>query len=257
MAGLRFFRIALAGLLAGAATPALAAGPCREEAFEGTRYTVCSFDLAEADMRLFLGDASGRPYRTFAALADDLAARNLDLVFAMNGGMYEDDFSPVGLHVEGGRELSPANTRSVREKPEPNFYKKPNGVFYVAGGRAGILETSAFLKAKPPVDFATQSGPMLIIGGEIHPAFIVGSRDRNTRNGVGVSGPTTVDFAISEDDVNFHDFARFFRDRLGAKNALFLDGGSAPGLYEPGLGREDPPGHGGYGPIVAVVRPKG
>ena len=55
----------------------------------------------------------------------------------------------------------------------------------------------------------------------------------------------------------FHDFARFFRDRLGCADALFLDGGSAPGLYDPDLGRDDPPGHGGYGPIIAVVEKKG
>jgi uncharacterized protein YigE (DUF2233 family) len=53
--------------------------------------------------------------------------------------------------------------------------------------------------------------------------------------------------------VNFNDFALFFRDSLGCRNALFLDGGAASGLYAPGLGRNDAPGHGGYGPIMAVV----
>jgi uncharacterized protein YigE (DUF2233 family) len=53
--------------------------------------------------------------------------------------------------------------------------------------------------------------------------------------------------------VNFHDFASFFRDALGCRDALFLDGGVAAGLYAPELGRDDPPGHGGYGPIIAVV----
>jgi uncharacterized protein YigE (DUF2233 family) len=54
--------------------------------------------------------------------------------------------------------------------------------------------------------------------------------------------------------VNFHDFARYFRDRLGSDDALFLDGGTAPGLYAPELGRDDGPGHGGYGPIIGAVR---
>ena len=86
------------------------------------------------------------------------------------------------------------------------------------------------------------------------PAFIVGSTDLNQRNGVGVCKPNEVSFVISEDDVNFETFARFFRDKLGCANALFLDGGSAPGIFAPELGRDDPPGHGGYGPIIAVVR---
>jgi uncharacterized protein YigE (DUF2233 family) len=54
--------------------------------------------------------------------------------------------------------------------------------------------------------------------------------------------------------VSFYDFARFFRDRLASDNALFLDGGTAPGIYAPELGRDDAPGHGGYGPIIAVVK---
>jgi uncharacterized protein YigE (DUF2233 family) len=94
---------------------------------------------------------------------------------------------------------------------------------------------------------------MLVIGGKIHEAFIEGSTDLKSRDGVGVDGAGKVHFVISEDAVNFYDFARFFRDGLGCDNALFLDGGSAPGLYAPELGRDDAPGHGGYGPIIGVV----
>jgi uncharacterized protein YigE (DUF2233 family) len=94
---------------------------------------------------------------------------------------------------------------------------------------------------------------MLIINGAIHPAFIPNSTYRKPRDGVGVSGPNEVYFVITKGGVSFYEFARFFRDRLGCTNALFLDGGEAPGLYAPALGRNDAPGHGGYGPIIAVV----
>jgi uncharacterized protein YigE (DUF2233 family) len=73
--------------------------------------------------------------------------------------------------------------------------------------------------------------------GAIHPAFIVNSTDRKMRNGVGVTSTTEVHFVITKDRVSFYDFARFFRDGLGCRNALFLDGGVAPGLYAPELGR--------------------
>ena len=251
----RFARAtAFIALLVGGAGSA-AAAPCRGETFEGAVYTVCSFDLAKDDLRLFWRDGSGAPYRTFEALARDLAARGSRLAFAMNGGMYADDLSPIGLYAEEGREITPANTTTLTGPPAriPNFYKKPNGVFYIAGGKAGVSTTEAFLKARPAADYATQSGPMLVIEGAIHPMFIEGSTDRKPRNGVGVSSPTEVHFAITEGRVNFHDFARFFRDRLRSDDALFLDGGSAPGLFAPELGRDDPPGHGGYGPIIGVV----
>jgi uncharacterized protein YigE (DUF2233 family) len=68
----------------------------------------------------------------------------------------------------------------------------------------------------------------------------------------GVSAPTQVHFVITR--VSFYEFARFFRDGLGCRNALFLDGGAAPGLYAPDLARNDAPAHGGYGPIIAVVK---
>jgi hypothetical protein len=132
--------------------------------------------------------------------------------------------------------------------------KRPAGLqFGQLLGGAGIVETSRFLAERVPANFATQSGPMLVIDRAIHPAFIVGSSDRKPRNGVGVSSGTRVHFVISRGWVNFHEFARFFRDGLGCKNALFLDGGMASGLYAPKLGRNDAPGHGGYGPIIAVI----
>ena len=232
------------------------AAPCRTEAFEGMHYSVCSFDLAETDLRVFWRDEERKPYRTFSSLADDLAARGLELEFAMNGGMYGVELRPIGLLIEEGRELRRANMAEspANIRPVPNFYKKPNGVFYIGEGEAGVMEMGRFVDEAPAVRFATQSGPLLVIDGALHPDFIEGSSDRRLRNGVGVSSPTTVHFAISQGRVNFHDFARFFRDHLGSDDALYLDGGSAPGLYSPQLHRNDRPGHGGYGPIIGAVR---
>jgi uncharacterized protein YigE (DUF2233 family) len=238
------------------ATPDVAAaGVCRSESFADDAFIVCSLDLTKDDVRLFWRDTGGKPFRTFSALAEDLEEKGKRLRFATNGGMYGSNYVPVGLYVEGGRELTPVNTatRSGSQSQIPNFYKKPNGVFFIEDGKAGVLETRQFRAADRRVDFATQSGPMLVIDGKIHPAFIVNSNDRKPRNGVCASSPTEVHFVMTERLVNFHDFARYFRDGLNCKNALFLDGGTASGLYEPELGRNDAPGHGGYGPIIAVV----
>jgi uncharacterized protein YigE (DUF2233 family) len=237
------------------ASVAAQAEPCRDESFKGASYIVCSFDLTKDELRLYWRDGAGKPYRTFAALAADLKAKGKSLRFAVNGGMYQDDFRPVGLYIENGRELIQPNTSTRTGAPSqiPNFYKKPNGVFYIGDGIAGVAETGQFIADRPKADFATQSGPMLVIDSAIHPAFIVNSTDLKPRNGVGVSSSNAVHFVITKRWVNFYEFARFFRDGLGCNNALFLDGGVAPGLYAPELGRNDPPAHGGYGPIIAVV----
>jgi uncharacterized protein YigE (DUF2233 family) len=249
-------RLCSAILLCFAASGGAQAESCRKKSFERASYIVCSFDPTKEDLRMFWRSNDGKPYRNFPALAADLGGKGKSLQFAMNGGMYQGDFGPVGLYMENGRELTPANTGILKGIPSqiPNFYKKPNGIFFIGDREAGILETERFLAGRPEANFATQSGPMLVIDGSIHPAFIVNSTDHKPRNGVGVSSATQVHFVITEGWVNFYNFARFFRDGLGCSNALFLDGGAAPGLYSPELGRNDAPGHGGYGPIIAVVK---
>ncbi|MBY5519619.1 phosphodiester glycosidase family protein [Rhizobium leguminosarum] len=228
---------------------------CEQESFEEAKYVVCTLEPGKADLRLFWKNADDAPYRTFSSLAEAVRAEGRTLAFAVNAGMYRADFSPMGLYVENARELQPANTTKAESSAGqvPNFYKKPNGVFFLGEASAGILPTDEFLKRRPKVRFATQSGPMLVIANKLNPIFIVGSTDRTRRNGVGVCERGAVRFAISEDGVNFHDFARLFRDHLNCPDALFLDGGRGVGLYNPEMGRNDRSWHGGYGPIFGLV----
>ncbi|MGD9541267.1 MAG: phosphodiester glycosidase family protein [Methylocystis sp.] len=242
----RFSRILAVAALALLSPPATAnPSPCAE--VDGA-YTVCDFDAHKSDIRLFLRNETGETYGDFSSLAGDLARRGETLAFAMNAGMYAENRAPVGLYVESGRTLKSANTR-----PGPgNFHMKPNGVFWIDGSRAGVTETAHFLKSRQRVEFATQSGPMLVIGGRIHPRIHEEGMSRKFRNGVCVQDGHIARFAISNRPVTFYEFARLFRDRLHCQNALFLDGGAASGLYAPSLSRHDrflP----AMGPIVGVV----
>jgi uncharacterized protein YigE (DUF2233 family) len=234
--------------------------PCESRSIAGSDYVVCSIDPRNQDLRLFWRDRSGRPYRNFSSLAEALAAKGERLALAVNAGMYDKTFAPIGLYIEKGRELRPVDTAEVAGPPSrvPNFYKKPNGVFFIDRTGAGILPTDLYrARGGEGVRFATQSGPMLVIGGKLHPAFIPASSDRTRRSGVGVCAGGTVRFAVSEGRVNFDDFARLFRDALKCPDALFLDGGRGVGLYEPGLRRNDWSWHGGYGPIFGLVERRG
>lgn len=228
---------------------------CNSETFENTDYIVCDAEAGGTGLHLFWKNAGDEPYRNFSNVADAAASRGRKLVFALNAGMYRTDFSPIGLYVENGRELHPANRTMPAglSAPLPNFYKKPNGIFYLGEKGAGILPTERFLKRHPEARLATQSGPMLVIRDRINPIFIVGSTDRTRRSGVGVCEGGAIRFAVSEDAVNFHDFARLFRDRLKCPDALFLDGGGGAGLYAPDMGRNDISWHGGYGPMFGLV----
>ena len=146
------FRITLsAAMLTLLATqPAAQVRQCAEESFESASYVVCTIDPAASDLRLFWRNAAGKPYRSFSNVADAVRGQGRELVFAINAGMYRRDFSPVGLYVEDGQELQPADTTSIEGPPRqiPNFYKKPNGIFFLTATNAGLLKTDAFLPTR-------------------------------------------------------------------------------------------------------------
>jgi uncharacterized protein YigE (DUF2233 family) len=223
---------------------------CRDTVFAGNSYTVCEVDASQADLRLFLNRDDGTLLGQFGAIDAELAAAGEQLSFAMNAGMYHTDRSPVGYYVENGTEIM----RVVTNAGPGNFGLLPNGIFCLRDGRADVIETLAFEAAKPDCTYATQSGPMLVIDGALHPRFLIDSTSRYLRNGVGTSadGRRAV-FAISNDAVTFHEFGSFFRDGLELPNALYFDGNISR-LYAPQLGRNDL----GFamGPIVGVVVPK-
>ncbi len=228
------------------ATTGASEAACRKDTIEGARYVVCEFDARDG-IELFLRDDTGTTLGQFERVRDALAKRGHTLTFAMNAGMYHEDRSPVGLYVENGRELKRISTANG----PGNFSMKPNGVFYIDGKTAGVLETQAYLRRKIKPTFATQSGPMLVVDGKLHPRFLKESTSRNRRNGVGVKGRRVI-FALADDPVTFHQFARAFRDVLKTPNALYLDG-SICRVYSSDLNRNDF----GFslGPIVAVSTP--
>ena len=218
-------------------------GLCAPATFEQSGFIVCTVDPADYDLRLFLDTPDGKPYGSLEAFA----AAGPAIVFAMNAGMYLPDSSPEGLFVEGGRTVMPLNTRDASDL---NFYLKPNGVFSVGvDGHAAVVETSRF-EATPEVAYATQSGPMLVIDGQMHPKFDANGTSLHVRNGIGMRADGKVVFAISLAPVSFGRFARLFR-KLGCADALYFDG-SISRLWDPVAGRMDTGAK--IGPIVVVLQ---
>lgn len=218
-----------------------------ESRIAGKRVTVCRVNVRTQPLQIFLRDNSCQPFNDFTRLAAWLRLRRKTLTFAMNAGMYHRDFSPVGLLVNEGKQLSPLNTA----KGKGNFFLKPNGVFAVTDTGGQVIESSEYVRQpQKQVVYATQSGPLLVHNGTIHPAFNARSESRLLRNGVGMASAEIAVFAISEEQVNFYEFATLFRDGLHCPNALFLDG-NISSLYSTKLRRND--FRRNIGPIIALV----
>jgi uncharacterized protein YigE (DUF2233 family) len=160
-------RAALRALALVAAGPVLA-NPCRDIVHDGQGYAICEV-AAGADVRLFHTAPDGTVFGSFARIDEVLAGQGQALVFAMNAGMYHEDRAPVGLLVEGGV----VRADIVTSEGPGNFGLLPNGVFCrYRNGRFAVVESRAFAASPQDCSDATQSGPMLVIGGELLPRVL-------------------------------------------------------------------------------------
>ncbi|WP_430409666.1 phosphodiester glycosidase family protein [Kordia sp.] len=177
-------------------------------------------NLKMTQLHFYWKNEHGKIYGNAKNLKTQLEANGQELVFAMNGGMYKKDQLPQGIYIENGKLLSPLDTT---EKGYGNFYLQPNGVFYISIDNNPVICTTKAFKGNKGIKYATQSGPMLVIDGKLHTKLTKGSKNLNIRNGVGVLPNGNLLFAMSKEEINFYDFATFFKEN-GCKNALYLDG---------------------------------
>jgi uncharacterized protein YigE (DUF2233 family) len=230
-----------------AAKAAPAPPPCSGATFEGTPLTHCVADPAHNTIRVVLGP-KGKPFRSLSELAVSLGNKAGNVAFAMNGGMFDEAGLPIGYYVENGKRGHVLN----RNEGWGNFHLQPNGVFFGTGTQWQVRTTQDFAAhvIKRP-QFATQSGPMLVIAGKLHPRIDADGPSQKLRNAVGVDSAGRAHFVISEAPISFGKLARYFRDVLHNDNALFLDG-SVSSLWDPRMGRVDggPP----LGPLIVVEK---
>ena len=223
---------------------------CQTELFNATYFANCVSDLEKDDVRLFLSDQSEKKFNHFTNvkkyLKEDL---NLSLEFGMNAGMFFPNYDPVGLYIEEKKVINGV----IEKATYGNFGMLPNGIFCIQEKKANVIETSDYISMKPECNFATQSGPLLVINGMLHQKFIKDSSSKYIRNGIGTSNDgSKAFFVISNSPVTLYEFGKFFQDYLGLSIALYLDGNISR-LYAPMIGRHDvglP-----MGPIIGIVSP--
>lgn len=245
MAATRFsfpIALALAGCSPAPESRAASISPCRYERFEGSSFIRCD-PASTQKLRLYAAGRGEAPKRRFR----DLRLKDTEIAFAMNAGMFDQAGRPIGLAIANGRTVHEINLKDGAG----NFHLKPNGVFVIRkDGRAEVIESTHF-EDRDGDRLATQSGPMLVVGGKIHPRFEADGDSRYVRNGVGIAPGGKPVFVFSEDVVSFGKLARYFRDRVRAKDALYFDG-SVSSLWDPANGRADD--FTDLGPIIVAMR---
>ena len=186
---------------------------------EDERFVSFTVNPKKENLKFYWKNENGENFKNVENLKLWLKKKRKKLIFGTNGGMYKKDNSPQGLYIENGFKIIEIDTTTGNG----NFYLKPNGIFYISTDKIPTICSTEKFTDNININFATQSGPMLIIDGNIHSEFQKNSVNLNIRNGVGILPNNEVIFAMSKKEINFYEFAKYFKE-LGCKNALYLDG---------------------------------
>lgn len=192
---------------------------CHFSTNEDADYVLYLVNPKEENIQLYWKNYNQVLYGSIQNLKKDLEKNGHEVLFITNAGMYKKDQSPQGLFIQN--KIKKASIDSANASG--NFYLKPNGIFYITSNKQALVVKTEDFKDDKSIELATQSGPMLVIDGHIHSAFQPKSSNLNIRSGVGILPNNQVLFAMSKKEVNFYEFAQFFKNK-GCKNALYLDG---------------------------------
>lgn len=175
-------------------------------------------------IKMISQDEEGETFGSIGRLESLLHHDHKTLLFAMNGGMFTPDTTPVGLYVEEKELITPragligSGNFNMGFGPE-----RSNGVFVINDDGTAEVKKSSDIASIEMMRYATQSGPLLLYDGVINPNFGINSPNRVRRNGVGVTRDNDV-VMIMADNVTFYELSSIFRDVFDCDDAVYMDG---------------------------------
>src|SRR6478735_2565807 len=86
---------------------------CQPTKTDQTESRFVSFvaDPKTDDIQFYWKDEHGKPFMILQNLKTHLEQKGKKLRFAMNGGMYMENTTPLGLFIQHGKTIRPLNTR--------------------------------------------------------------------------------------------------------------------------------------------------
>ena len=110
------------------------------------RFIIYESNPANKKLKFYWKDSNGKIYGSIQKLKNSLNLKGTELIFAVNGGMYNKDKTPQGLFIE---DHSIKKQKENRTEGYGNFYLQPNGIFYLTEeGKGKIVKTIDFCPIK-------------------------------------------------------------------------------------------------------------
>lgn len=144
-------------------------------------------------------------------------AKHDNAIIAINAGFFDKDYRPLGLRISHQHEFSPMKHISWW------------GIFYIKNQKPHVVSLHQYKHALN-TDFAVQSGPRLLIHGQIIPSLKPGLAERSSL-GITANGQVII-LVTNNAPMTTTTLANLMRaPPLLCNDALNLDGGSSSQLY--------------------------
>ena len=168
-------------------------------------------DLEKHDLGLILASSFAKPYASAYQFA-----RKSHAIIAINGGFFDKNSNPLGLRISNYHQFSPLKRISWW------------GIFYIKNQKAHLASLNSY-KGNNNVNFAVQTGPRLLINGQI-PQLKAGIAERSA---IGIAPDGKIIILVTENSpMTTTALAKLMKSwPINCKNALNLDGGSSSQIY--------------------------
>lgn len=191
-------------------------GMCAATVADDHRKAVFAFSPNHYDLNLHWKDGADQ-FWSLKAVRRHLEKIGRCPVFLSNGGIYGEDYAPLGLHIENGNKV-----RGINPAKGSGNFSWNSGVFALRNGRPEVRRHTSWPGTKG-VTVAAQSGPTLVVGGKRTSAGR-SEAGRYSRGAIVAYRDGRIGFVHTLDRIAFRDLVDLAATEGRVHGMLYLDG---------------------------------